>query len=164
VNTAVTAAQLRAFLHYDHETGVFTWRESRGRVAAGDVAGHIKPDGYRRIRIDGRFYLAHRLAWLWVHGRPMVGECDHINGQPDDNRICNLREASVAVNRQNIRSSHRDSVSRKLGVSWSASSKKYRARIWSGSAEVHLGVFDTSDRAHEAYRDAKRRLHAGCTI
>lgn len=62
------------------------------------------------------------------------------------------------------RSSHRDSASALLGVAWSKSSRKFRARIWSAGKEVHLGVFNTPEQAHEAYLAAKRRLHAGCTI
>lgn len=63
----LTAETLRRVLNYNPDTGLLTWRESRGRVAAGQVAGSLrKRDGVVRVRVNGRFYGAHRLAWLWV--------------------------------------------------------------------------------------------------
>lgn len=161
----LTAETLRRVLNYNPDTGLLTWRESRGRVAAGQVAGSLrKRDGVVRVRVNGRFYGAHRLAWLWVNGRWPGNELDHINGIPSDNRIANLRDCGRTINRQNMRRAHHDSASKTLGVSWSASSRKWRARIWAGGKEVGLGIFDTTEQAHKAYLTAKRRLHPGCTI
>src|SRR5262245_52384097 len=65
----LTAKRLRALLHYAPETGLFHWRQRRGNRAAGGEAGHGEGTGYRAIRVDGHSHLAHRLAWLYVHGR-----------------------------------------------------------------------------------------------
>ncbi|WP_292613113.1 HNH endonuclease signature motif containing protein, partial [Nitrobacter sp. 62-13] len=84
------AACVRELLHYDPETGRFTWRSGQkaGR-AAGSIGGR-----YVQIMIGKKNYLAHRLAWLYVHDSPPLEEIDHVNGDPRDNRINNLRLAS----------------------------------------------------------------------
>jgi hypothetical protein len=87
----LTAHRLRQLLDYDSATGLFRWR-ANPRV--GRVAGYVKQDGARRIKINGRTYMASRLAWLWMTGRWPVTEINHRNGVKDDDRIVNLREAS----------------------------------------------------------------------
>ena len=87
----LTAERLRQLLDYSPETGLFYWRVKRGSVAAGTEAGTWHGNGYRKIHIDGVPHLAHRLAWLYVHGEHPTGEIDHRNGNPADNRISKLR-------------------------------------------------------------------------
>lgn len=64
----VTQHELKELLHYDSETGYFTWIKRNGRMAAGSRAGGIRGEGYVQIILRGRAYQAHRLAWLWVTG------------------------------------------------------------------------------------------------
>ena len=64
----LTADKARELLSYDAETGVLHWRKAIGSVKAGAVAGRIKPSGYRYIKIAGKGYFAHRLAWLITFG------------------------------------------------------------------------------------------------
>jgi len=102
----MTREYLKSLLHYDPETGVFTWVGHRcstinGTAAGYDSAGSIKGK-YRVIRIKKVPYLAHRLAWLYVYGSvPEV--IDHANGDGKDNRLCNLRECDQSRNLQNKR-------------------------------------------------------------
>lgn len=163
----LTADRLRALLHYDPTTGIFTNRVHRGSTArAGNVAGCLSTsDGYLRIRIDGRQYLAHRLAWLHVTGCWPSGEVDHRNGVRTDNRFANLRDATSSVNSQNLRAARRDNkTAGLLGVSYMASKGRYRATICVSGKHLHLGLFSSPEEAHVAYRAAKRRYHPGCTI
>ena len=95
--------RLHDVLHYDPLTGVFRWRVARGSRAAGDVAGGISGAGYRQIGIDGRYYQASRLAWLYTTGEWPDGEIDHKNGVHDDNRWDNLRDVTHTENNQNQR-------------------------------------------------------------
>lgn len=158
----LTQARLKEVLHYDPETGVFTWRVTRGRNAkAGDVAGW--PDrGYVRIEVAGRTYRAHRLAWLYVHGVWSSQVIDHIDGNPKNNAIANLRDVSLAVNGQNQRKPRSGSQSRHIGVNRSGA--RWRAQIFIGGKNKHLGLYDTPEQAHAAYLHAKRSLHEGCTL
>jgi hypothetical protein len=69
-NNDISAKQLRRLLDYNRATGIFRWLVSpRHSVSAGDVAGHLRRDGYVAIGIGGRRYMAHRLAVLESTGR-----------------------------------------------------------------------------------------------
>jgi len=131
-------------------------------VKAGAVAGYVGNDGYVRIRASGTRFLAHRLAWFYVHGTWPVGEIDHINGDRSDNRIANLRDVSRLTNRQNMRRAQADNRSGLLGVS--LANNRCKASIRSGGKNHHLGYFSSPEAAHAAYVAAKRQRHDGCTI
>jgi hypothetical protein len=90
----LNAARLRELMHYEPETGRVVRRTATRGHRAGAVAGCTRRDGYQVISIDGYRYLAHRLAWLYVHGAWPDGDLDHINANPSDNRIANLRAAT----------------------------------------------------------------------
>lgn len=93
----LTHARLLELLHYDAETGVFTWKVRRQRIAAGTVAGTPDSHGARQIKIDRVLHLAHRLAWFYVKGSWPV-EIDHENRNKDDNRWSNLRHCTHSQN------------------------------------------------------------------
>ena len=88
----ITASRLRELVSYDVDTGKFTRLvDSYRRTAvAGSVPGNVFKNGYIYISLDATRYLAHRLAWLYVHGRWPVGQIDHINMIRTDNRLCNF--------------------------------------------------------------------------
>lgn len=155
----INQERLKELLHYDPETGMFIWcvKPSR-RVKSGAAAGGIDSKRYRVIRIDGVYYKAHRLAWLYVHGRFPIRDIDHINGVRDDNRIANLREATRAENGQN-RKKNINNTSGFHGVSWDSANRKWRASIQVNSRPKRLGLFDAPESAHAAYLAAKAELH-----
>jgi hypothetical protein len=100
----LTAERLRELLHYDPDTGVFTWLRVKGRrVRVGALSGKANGGGYFQIGVDGRIYYAHRLAWLYVHGEWPVASIDHVNCDRCDNRLANLRPATKAQNAANAR-------------------------------------------------------------
>jgi hypothetical protein len=155
---------IRDKLKYSPQDGRFTWKVAASRrYQAGRAAGSINGRGYRGIMIEGKWYAAHRLAWLYVYGQWPSGQIDHINGVRDDNRIANLRDVGQEVNLQNHRQARASSKTGLLGVS-AVPGDKFIARIKSGGVKVHLGTFATADDAHAAYVLAKRALHPGCTI
>jgi hypothetical protein len=156
-------ARIRSLLDYDRETGTFRWTAiTSNRVKIGADAGWINSNGYRMIRVDGHQYMAHRLAWLIVHGRFPVGDIDHINGIRTDNRIANLREATRSLNMQNLRRARADSTTGVIGVRRML--KKWQAEIQVNHRKIYLGTFDSIDDARTAYLAAKRRLHPGNTL
>ncbi len=159
----LTNDRVSEFLTYDPIGGEFRWRVSRrkGRPS-GDIAGSTDSHGYRQVCIDGRKYLAHRIAWLVVYGEWPTHEIDHINGDKTDNRIANLRRATRHLNTQNIRAARRDSQNGLAGVMQRG--RRFGARITANGAVHFLGMYDTPEQAHAAYLSAKRRLHMGCTI
>jgi hypothetical protein len=160
--TELTAERLRELLNYDPETGVFTRLVRAANKKAGDRAGCARGDGYLLIRVSGSLYLAHRLAWFYVHGAWPANKIDHIDGVRDNNRIDNLRDATDAVNSQNIRSARAGSASGLLGAS--KHKRSWSATIETGGVRHRLGTFSTPELAHGAYLGAKRNMHEGCTI
>jgi len=160
----LTAERLRELLHYDPETGVFTWLvDRRPTIKAGDVAGCKNGIGYIVIKIDAVLYAAHRLAWLMMEQSWPTRNIDHINGIRNDNRWGNLRDAAQRINIQNRRSANANNKLGVLGVYKSRRGEQFEASIYSGR-KIILGLFDTPEEAHQAYLEAKRKLHEGCTI
>jgi hypothetical protein len=161
----ITQELLKELLDYSQDTGMFVWKINRGkRFCAGRTAGSLTGKGYRRIKIYGDRYQAHRLAWLYVFGKFPDNYIDHINGIRNDNRINNLRDVSIKTNLQNQRKPQVDSKSGYLGVSWDKRAKKWKARIMINDEQKYLGLFATAEEAHAGYLSAKRHYHEGCTI
>lgn len=161
----LSLARLREVVEYSPETGLFTWVSSRpGHAQAGRVAGHVKRSGYGTLMIDGRAYKTHRLAWFYVHGEWPSAHIDHKDGDPSNNRLDNLRDATPRINAENRRKPRRDNGSGYQGVSWHSQQRKWQARITCNGRARSLGVFETPTAAYAAYIAAKRQLHIGCTI
>jgi hypothetical protein len=127
-------------------------------------AGCTRSDKYVTIKVDAKRYLAHRLAWLYVHGEWPSRHLDHIDGDPSNNRIANLRDVSRSINMQNQLRARGDSLTGLLGVCKDTRKPWFYARITVHGKQINLGCFRTADAAHEAYLTAKRRLHEGCTL
>lgn len=159
-----TADQVRGRLSYKPETGEFVWT-ARGRgIRVGFPAGTLQLDGRREITIFGRRHKAARLAWLYVHGVWPSGVIDHINGNPADDRIENLRDTTHQENIQNQHRAQRSNKSSKLlGVALHHSGS-WQARIAVKGKNLYLGSFKTPEEAHQAYVAAKRSMHSGCKI
>lgn len=156
------AEVVRGLLDYDAESGVFRWRSRCGNPAfngryAGTVAGAPTTFGHLRITIGGRAYQLHRLAWLVSYDQWPSGIIDHINGDPADNRLANLRPADPSQSSANVRIGTRNTTGFK-GVSMLPNGR-YRAAIkWRG-VDHHLGCFGTAEEAHAAYCRASEKLH-----
>lgn len=148
--------RLKELLGYHSETGEFTWQVSSGRAKPGLKAGTLSGKGYLQVSLDGRRYYLHRLAWLYVYGENPPETVDHINRNKTDNRISNLRLASVAQNNRNILS-RKDSSSGARGVR--KDGNKWRAFIQSNGKNKNLGCFPTLELAKAAYQRAARERY-----
>lgn len=162
---SLTHKRLLEVVDYDPHTGVFTWRQKRGRQAAGSIAGSDKGTrGYVRIMIDGTLYLGHRLAMFYMEKHFPRAAVDHINGVANDNRYENLRHATHSVNNQNRRKALERNTTGFLGVTKDKRDGRYYAAIYVDGVKRGLGGYATAEQAHAAYLKAKRMLHKGCTI
>lgn len=150
---------LKTRLRYNPETGHFSWLGvPPKRTSKTGHAGSIAPNGYVRISVNGKGYLAHRLAVAFATGSWPPEHTDHINGIKDDNRLCNLRIASFSQNGCN-RKRRRDSKSGVKGVSWCCQTRKWKACIQVNGSERTLGRYSTIDEAASVYAHHARMLH-----
>ncbi len=93
--TELTQKRLKELLHYDPDSGVFTWKVNRGGIAKAEVvAGCIGSHKYILINVDRKRYLAHRLAFLYMENHFPVNQVEHINRIKSDNCWGNLRHST----------------------------------------------------------------------
>lgn len=154
----IDQSELKRLINYDCEAGTFNWIVSRGRVKAGSLAGRANKSGYWQIQVLGRLYSAHRLAWLYHYGRWPLSQIDHIDRDPLNNRISNLRECTNRGNGQN-KSSAIGSSSKYVGVNWNKLSGKWVASISINGEKRHIGLFEYEIDAAKAYLQEKKRIH-----
>ena len=154
--------RLRELLKYSPDNGSIVWaKTSSNRAVAGSPAGCLS--GNRRVlRVDGVLLKAHRVAWALNFGEWPNKLIDHINGDPTDNRLCNLRACSHGENMQNMRKARSDSQSKMIGAQ--KDRNRWVANIRIDGRKSYLGSFGTAKEAHEAYVIAKRRIHSFCSI
>jgi hypothetical protein len=153
---SLTQERLKELLHYDPETGLWTWKVQRNwRKPVGSIAGAISKasfsngGGYRYIGLDGRDYLAHRLAVFYMTGEWQVGELDHRDTNRDNNRWTNLRPATHDGNGANAKLRSHNKTGFK-GVSFNKHAGRYMVNV----GKYYIGLFDTAEEAHQAYCDA----------
>lgn len=145
---------IREILSYCPETGLLTWSKRRCGTKAGTEAG-TEHKGYKRVKVMGRLFLSHRLAWAIHYGEWPEEEIDHINRIRSDNRIENLRKASRSGNM----------INRKYptGESGTTGVSKHRcgwqATIRINKKSVHLGLFKTVEEAAIARTAAEKAIY-----
>lgn len=144
----VTQEFLRDVFEYNAETGELVWRKRRGTANAGQVAGYVKADKYRYIRLFSKDYGAHRLIWLYIYGH-VPHEIDHKDRDKTNNRLSNLRPVS---RKQNMRNTKEPSSGFK--GAYLMPSGKFKASIWVDGTVVPLGLFSSPVMAGLVYRAA----------
>jgi hypothetical protein len=144
----LTQERLKELLHYDPETGHFTWRVTRNpRTAPFDSrAGSPNRKGYILIRIDGIRRLAHRLAFLYMTGGASPEFVDHINRVKDDNSWGNLRPATSRDNQGNV-GVRSDNTSGHRGVTWHKRLGKWQAYGARDGRRIYLGYYTSLEEA-----------------
>ena len=130
---------------YDPESGELRWNALRKGTTIGSAAGSACKDKhgnvrYLRVWVDDRQYRAHRIAWLLHYGEWPAHEIDHIDGNPLNNKLSNLRDVSHAENKKNIRL-HKNNASGIHGVWWSKYTNAWKPYINAGGSRTYLGSF-----------------------
>ena len=152
----ITQADLKHILFWDDVSNVFRWlRPLNQRISIGSVAGTIhKSTGYRVIKIKGVLYRAHRLLWLWHFNAWPEDQIDHIDGDPLNNHIDNLR---VVTHQENLKNQkiYDNNKSGVTGVNFDEKSQKWHARIMADGKRKHLGYFDNFEDAVAARKAAE---------
>ena len=151
---------IKEYLQYCKDTGNFYWikRPVRSKIKVGDKAGSPDlKDGYWRIYFSGKPYPAHRIAFLFINGNLPRQLVDHINGVRDDNRWCNLREATYSENCKNIKKAKNNT----LGfVGIYKSGNRWIARAMHNKKMNYLGCYATPQEAALVYDNFCKKTHA----
>lgn len=157
----LTQEKLKSMLHYDPDSGVFTWKvRTSSRANIGDMAGCIRRCGHMAIGLHGGLYFSHRLAFLYMTGEFPNGEVDHINHVRNDNSFANLRVVNMEDNQKN-KTIQKNNKSGATGISFDKANSKWRARIFVNKRNVHLGFFSNIEDAIAArhYANIKYNYH-----
>lgn len=147
----ITQQELKSMFSYDPDTGLLTRLiRTSSRAEKGGVCGWNNGHGYLSVCINKKSYLIHRLAWLYVFGEFPKNYIDHENGIRDDNRICNLRDVTMAENNKNMRI-RKTNTSGIIGVCWDKRDATWLVRI----SSIYIGVFKDKFEAICARKSAE---------
>lgn len=155
---------LKQYLGYEPRTGDFHWKKrtpGNKSIKVGSEAGNDRGDGYWYIGVLGKRYLKHHLVWAFEKGKfPTL--IDHIDGDPSNNHITNLRDVTGTINNQNRRGPKKTHPTGLLGVSKKGLS--FEANIVIDGKKKYIGRFETPEQAYLAYVENKRKYHEGNTL
>ena len=152
----ITQEQLKNFFEY--KDGNLHWKIKKCKnIIIGQIAGSYAPRGNIDIMINGKVYKAHRLIFLFHHGYlPKI--LDHIDGNPLNNKIENLREATNSQNMCNtkLRANNKSGVK---GVMWDKRASKWRTFCTISQKQYSAGSYSDLDKAIESVRKLRESLH-----
>lgn len=139
---------------YDEHTGVIKWVYCAANRRRGKTVGSRTRSGHLELSYKRQRLYAHRLAWLLANGDWPKGHIDHINGDPADNRLVNLRDVNNADNHKNMKR-HFDNSSGTTGIYFNKRAKKWQAYICVKGKQMYLGVFKDIDEAIKVRKQAE---------
>ncbi len=147
----------KELLDYNPDTGVFTWKVNKGVAKKGFSAGYRDTKGYIQIKINGKSLRGHRLAWFFIY-KKLPNIIDHIDENPSNNIIRNLRSCTNAENQRN-RGVPSNNKSGYKGVCWYKCKNKWISRISHNGKLIYLGLFNCPKEASEAYENKAKELY-----
>lgn len=147
----------RPLEHFANRNACGVWNSKH----AGTIAGSPNVNRRWSTKINAKLYQNHRLAWALYYGCWPDDQIDHINGNPEDNRISNLRVVSNAENQRNTKRK-KNNTSGVTGVSWHKRGRVWCATIRINQKQRHLGQFSNFDQAVAARKAAETEFGYHC--
>jgi hypothetical protein len=157
-SSEITQSYIKSIFYY--ENGNLFWKIKKSKkTVIGTKAGTktAKLDDYKRVRMDKKDYLLHRIVFLYHFGY-LPKYVDHIDGIKTNNLIENLRECDQSENMCNVKKLTTNSSGIK-GVSWRKDTSKWRARVRFRNKEFFIGYFDDLQTAENSARLFREELH-----
>jgi len=144
---------------FDYKDGCLYWKAMpyKRNDLIGTEAGTL--DGNRRqITINKKHYKTHRIIFLMFYGY-MPKEIDHIDGNPLNNNLENLRIASRSeqICNTKLRKSSKSGVK---GVSWDSNRKKWVVVVNKNNTTVYRSRFDNIELAELVAIEARDKYHS----
>jgi len=154
----ISIEELKSRFSYNADSGVITRKTTDKRVkkwVSGAIAGGINGQGYREIKVNGKTIGAHRIAWILYYNETPPEYIDHINRNPSDNRISNLRAATKSQNGAN-RTALKNNKTGIKGCYFVKSKSpnlpgRWRAQCRVDKKLIDLGRYLTIEEAQSAY-------------
>lgn len=152
---SITQDYVKQLLEY--RDGVLYWKVSRGKAKVGAKTGYLNQIGYFQTQVNGKLYLNHRLIFLMHHGY-LPQYLDHIDGNTLNNKIENLRAATLTQNQYN-RKLNKNNSSGVKGVWWRKDIKKWRVSFKINGKEKSFGSYDDLELAELVAQEARTKYH-----
>lgn len=147
--TKLTQDLVRSLFNY--KDGNLYWKQyKQSNAKINDKAGSLHHSGYYQISVNNKTYLTHRLIFLY-HYNYLPKYIDHIDGNPSNNKIENLREITLSQNNMNQKVQKRDKSSQYKGVSYNKLRNKWASYIKINNKQIHLGYFKSEIDAAITY-------------
>jgi hypothetical protein len=145
---------------WEYREGKLHWRIKAGRGTSvrrpGDeVAPAPDPHGYQFVTWRRKHYAVHRVVFLLVHGW-LPRFVDHIDGNPGNNLVANLRPATHLQNMRNAKT-RKDNTSGVKNVT--PHQGRWIVRFSIDRKTRHFGCFDTIEEAREVAARVRADLH-----
>jgi hypothetical protein len=153
----ITQQQLLDF--FDYRDGNLFWKfhnSKRGQRFIGKKAGSKMKNGYYHILFNGKYIYLHR-AIFFMHYGYLPQYIDHIDGNPANNKIENLREATASQNCWNQK--YKGSASGHKGITWNKQDKKWQPQLTANNKKIYLGKYDDLETAIKVYKNASEKYH-----
>lgn len=144
---------------FEYRDGKLFWAVSNtNAIRVGQEAGTEHSRGYRRVMFDNKQWATHRIIWTMFNGEiPKNMQIDHIDGNPNNNAIENLRLASNADNCKNRKV--RPSNTGIRNVSLCKATGKYKVAVQANNKKIHLGHFEDLELAELVAIEARNKYH-----
>lgn len=143
-------------LKYNSKSGKFTWLKTLGsKRMQGEEAG-CKTEKGILIGYDKSLYRSHRLAWLFVYGKWPDNQIDHIDGNPLNNKLDNLRDVESRENQLNCKLGSNNTSGHK-GVNYDKERENWYSCIYDNGKYVYLGAFKNYDEAVAKRKAAEKK-------
>lgn len=143
---------------FEYRDGELYWKIKHSRnVWIGRKVGSKTQRGYYQLQLNKKFYLNHRIIFLMHHGY-LPEYLDHIDGNPSNNKIENLRAATLTQNQYNTKL-HKNNNSGFKGVSWCNTTNNWRVRIQIKKVGKVIGYFDDLELAGLVAQEARNKYH-----
>lgn len=142
---------------FTYKNGKLFWNLPKKRIIVGNRAGTTMSDGYRSVMIDQKRHYEHRIIFMMHHGF-LPKELDHIDGNPSNNCIENLRESNRNQNMQNTKLP-KNSTSGYKNVYWHKSTQKWKVQFNANKKRMFFGSFDDLELADLVAQEARDKYH-----
>jgi len=142
---------------FEYREGVLYSKKQRGKLVIGQKVGSAKRNGYEMVGINHKTYLTHRIIFMIHHGF-LPKYIDHIDGNSLNNKIENLREATLSQNQYNSKIP-KNNTSGVKGVNWDKDHSKWRARVIVNKKTMFVGLFKEIEEAAKAIKAFREKQH-----